>query len=141
MVAAGVKAYKESGSDFVPTMPKFLAMCREAGLDWQGAYNRLINHQKPLDRIEELTRQDCGFAIRNHLDADKAEALFKKTYFKWIERERKGEIPDPDVKMLAAESTVSCTDKAREEFARNGESQRAQQWVERLKKAKDRRND
>lgn len=137
MVAAGVKAYKESGSDFVPTMPKFLAMCREAGLDWHEAYNRLIQHQKPLNRIEELTRQDCGFAIRNHLEADKAEALFKKAYFKWAERERCGDLPDPDVKLLASESTVSMTDKAREEHARNGENKRAQQWVERLKKAKE----
>lgn len=101
-----------------PNLPKFLELA--SGIDTDAAFERMISRKPPLDDVEKMTRDECAFACRTQLSADKARALFAKVYAKWHERSLKGEMPDQSVKALPQNSATKPTDHMVEERIRSG---------------------
>lgn len=110
MVSRGLAKARECENDFFPSPGKFVAWCLDDG-EWREAFSRLTRHQKPLNTLERLVRNEVGYEMR-FLNAEKAETRFRIAFEKWKAKERRGELPE-ELIALPARSSVSVTDKAR----------------------------
>lgn len=135
-VKSGVAECVNQGLEWPPSLPEFVRMCRESGVDWKPAFDRLIQRKPAIDRVEKLTRHECGYQIKTQLSADKAEKRFKSVYLRYIEMERNGNLPNEEVVMIGRTTTVMPTDVARENFNASGKKNPFQERIDNLKNIK-----
>ena len=112
----GILACRENirnGDKWAPDFADFMGLVhKQADVDIDGAFDRMIRKQEPLDDIEYNTRADVSYRCKTQLSEDKARKLFKDTYIKYQAKVAQGEfIPDKDQQLIASESQVTELDK------------------------------
>ncbi|WP_153448751.1 replication protein P [Vibrio algicola] len=120
MVETGLQAARESSSDFLPSVGKFITWCR--GDAFQVCFDRFMSGAKASNRMEKLIFTDATHANVKRKAVGDDEKAFKRIFDKWAKRFAAGEIPQ-DVPALPPKSVVMPTDIARERAGRPDPSQ------------------
>lgn len=69
----------QNGAEWPPVPITFISMCKTAGIDLDGSFNRFIHREVHKDLAEKITRQQVGYNCRALAD-DKARKLWGKHY-------------------------------------------------------------
>lgn len=102
-----------SASDWPPVLSEFIGICKDIGFDFTGCFGRFMGNKKPINQFERLVFADAVHANVKLKAVGEDERLFKKVFYRWVERFSCGEIPQ-DVPALPPKAVVMPTDIARE---------------------------
>ena len=105
----------QSGNEWPPVPIIFISMCKVAGIDYQGSFDRCIRKEPAKDEAEKRTRQDVGFNVRA-LPNDKAFRLWKGKYEFYYLQQKEGKLKPIEAPMLTEYSQVKDTDIMRDNF-------------------------
>lgn len=88
----------KGGNPYCPSIAEFLALTTEQ-IDFDESYLRFISRGEMKTIAEKWTKKQVGWNCRQMAD-EKARRLWIKTLKSNVERERKGELGNPEVKQL-----------------------------------------
>lgn len=123
----------QEGKEWPPVPITFISMCKNAGIDIDGSYMRLINREKPIDKAEKKTRGEVGFNCKS-LPDDKARKLWEKNYRKNYQLMKEGKLDIDSAAMLTEHVAARQTDTMRDNFKPSTE--KSAKLVDRLNKIK-----
>lgn len=121
-VKAGVKAVIDKAIAWPPNLASFLELC--SGVDCDAAFDRFIRKEPPESNAERITRQNKGYQCRNLWNEEKARKEWAKELKRNIEKERKGELRDPEQKLIAAHTQETEWDRKLRERIQSGKDKR-----------------
>lgn len=114
----------------------FVNICKTAGIDIDGAFNRMIKKEPPANIAEKVTRGEIGYNCRS-LPDDKARALWAKQYRVNFQKMRDGKLAVEETKLLPEHVAAKETDTMRDNFKpTTAASARIMQRVNEIRRSK-----
>jgi len=105
----------QSGKEWPPVPITFISMCKNAGIDVDGSFDRFIKREPAADLSEKITRGEIGFNCRSMAD-DKARKLWAQHYKVNYQKMKDGKLQACETKMLTEHVTTKPTDTMRDNF-------------------------
>lgn len=105
----------QNGAEWPPVPITFISMCKTAGIDVDGSFNRFINRDNPSNKAEKLTRSQVGFNCRS-LPDDKARKLWARHYRDNYLLMMEGKLSVNETPLLTEHVTTKETDTMRDNF-------------------------
>lgn len=107
--------HAQNGAEWPPVPITFISMCKTAGIDLDGSFNRFIKRDTPKDVAEKITRNQVGFNCRSLAD-DKARKLWSRHYRDNYLLMVEGKLSVSEAPLLTEHSTARPTDIMRSTF-------------------------
>ena len=123
----------QNGAEWPPVPITFISMCKTAGIDVDGSFNRFINRDDPPNKAEKITRSQVGFNCRS-LPDDKARKLWGRHYRDNYLLMMEGKLNVNETPLLTEHVTAKPTDTMRDNFKPS--TPKSAKLVDRLNKIK-----
>lgn len=105
----------QNGAEWPPVPITFISMCKTAGIDLDGSFNRFIKRETPKDMAEKITRNQVGFNCRSLAD-DKARKLWSRHYRDNYLLMVEGKLSVNETPLLTEHVAAKETDTMRDNF-------------------------
>lgn len=95
-----------SGNDWPPVLSEFVARFGGSQFDYKASFDRMIRHQKPIDKVEAWVFHDCDYQCRRASEKD-ARRMHKEAADYILAKVAHGEqLGDPSYKALPTKNTM-----------------------------------
>ena len=128
----------QNGKEWPPTPIEFIALCKVAGMDIDGSFDRMIKKQPPANEAEKITRHEVGYNCRVTTD-EKARKLWAKYYRLNFQKMKDGKLKHPEQKLLTEYVSSKPTDTMRDNFKPS--TNESAKIMDRINKIKGSKND
>lgn len=105
----------QKGREWPPTPIEFISLCKMAGADARGGYDRLISREPPANAAEKKTRSQVGFNVRS-LPDDKARRMWNEYYMQNYQAMMEGNLKDDAPPLLTEHVAARPSDTMRDNF-------------------------
>lgn len=123
-VERGLASARRDENPFWCSVGQFIGWCNGGDVDCDAAFDRFIRKEPPESNAERITRQNKGYQCRNLWNEEKARKEWAKELKRNIEKERKGELRDPEQKLIAAHTQETEWDRKLRERIQSGKDKR-----------------